>query len=120
MATQIAQRNSTRRQAAPAATVVAQETTAQEQVLDANDILNNFTVAEFKEMLGIASFEVLKHKTLGTMFLASKGGSIGTVSHKIDWKKELQVIEIADRDGGENVFILCNRGSNNYETFKTL
>lgn len=119
MATQIAQRNSTRRLAAAPA-VVAQETTAQEPALDPNDILANYTVEEFKESLGIASFEVLRHKTTGNMFLASKGGSIGTVSHKIDWKKDLQVIEIADRDGGENVFILCNRGSNNYETIKTL
>lgn len=97
--------------------IAASETTA--PALNPEDIVGNYTVAEFKELMGITTFEVLKHKTKGTRFMASQGGSIGTVARKIDLSKALQVIELVGEEG-DPVYILCNRGEGNYEVEATL
>ena len=116
MATEVVANRRTPAGVQPVVVAAAQGTAAEEQtqlVVEAN-----YTVQEFKDLMGIGSFEVLKHKTNGKMFMGSKGKSIGAVSRSVNLAKEVQVIEIIG-DGGEPLFILCNRGEgSNYEGVK--
>jgi len=92
--------------------------TANEPVTTTNEssIVRNLSVEEFKEDLGIRSFEVVEGPN--GRFMSSRGKSIGAVGKNYDSSLPKQVI-VLDTDSGE-LFILCNRGESNYSVVETL
>ena len=81
-----------------------------------SSIVRNLTIEEFKEDLGIKSFEVVQGPN--GRFMSSRGKSIGAVGKNYDGDLPKQIIQL-DTDDGE-LFILCNRGENNYSVVETL
>lgn len=65
----------------------------------------NLTIQEFKDELGIKSFEVVEGPN--GRFMSSKGKSLGPVGKKTDLNEGLQII-YSENDG---LYILCNRGN---------
>jgi hypothetical protein len=68
-------------------------------------IIGSYTVAEFKELLGINKLNVIRNPKTGLLFTEV---SNLTVSHRADLAEPLQIIEF---DNGH--YVLCNAGDNN-------
>jgi hypothetical protein len=79
-----------------------------------------FTTAGFKTAYGITDLKVLRNPKTEKLFLSGDGQTVGSVSHKIDLKGQLAVVEIIDSETGDIVPCLMNPGAGGAEVVMAL